>query len=100
MPVASISPNKFVKVLYNHARRGSLGINVSADRAIDIYTVPLSEYDRWKSRREYVGSASYFRRRNLGLEFNSGPEFEEDWYLIMENFQNERAQVEYEVFER
>lgn len=99
MPAASLSPHKFLKVRYRPAQRGRLGIDVDADRAIDIYTVIESDYEKWRTGRDFLGS-TFKRRRQLHIEFNAGPEFEDDWYLIMENFGDDPADVEYDVFER
>jgi hypothetical protein len=70
-----------------------------ADRAIDVYTVPVGEMEAWKRHDKYTGSA-YLRRKDMNFETNFGPEFESDWSLILENPWSNPVDVYYEVFER
>jgi len=57
------------------------------------------EFGAWRSHNPFGGS-SFLRRRNVNLEFNEGPEFESDWYLVLENVSDDPIYVEYSVFER
>jgi hypothetical protein len=99
MPKVTIGADKFVKFLYSRAKRNTLGIKINAERAIDIYTVPAAGYTQWRSRQEFMG-VSRFRRREIDIRISNGPEFEDDWYLVMENFNTEPVTVDYEVYER
>src|SRR5207248_2788855 len=98
VPLTTLKPRNFLKVLYSKPRRGKLGIDINADRAIDIYTVPVDEFDRWRTRKEFTGS-SFQRRKNLHVQYNFGPEFENDWYLVLENASDDPIDVVYDVFE-
>ncbi len=99
MPTVTINADRFVKILYSRVKGRTLGVNISAERAIDIYMVPAAEYTKWRSGQEFMG-VSRFRRGEIDLRINNGPEFEEDWYLVLENFNSEPVTVDYEVFER
>ena len=100
MPTAKINPDRFVKIRYSRVKRGILGIKIEAARAIDIYSVPESQYDRWRNKREYEGAIGHLRRRSVNFEVNSGPEFNEPWYLILENHNDSEVRADYEVYER
>jgi len=99
MPLATLKPHNYLKVLYSRAKRGKLGIDIDADRAIDLYTVPVDQLAKWRGRQSFTGS-SFLRRRNFHVEYNTGPEFHGDWYLILENVSDEPIDVEYDVFEK
>jgi hypothetical protein len=98
VPATTLKPHNFMKVLYSRAR-GKLGLDIVADRAIDIFTVPADEYDKWRSGKPFEGS-SFLRRKNLHMVSNTGPELEGDWYLVLENVSDDPIDVDYEVFER
>ncbi|HLW76418.1 MAG TPA: hypothetical protein VKS01_05520, partial [Bryobacteraceae bacterium] len=61
-------------MLYGIPVRGTLGIEVDAENAIDVYTVPVSEFDKWRSKEPFTGS-SFLGKRRLNFEVNTGPEF-------------------------
>lgn len=94
-----ISSHKFRKVLYDRARRSSLGIKVKSDHTLNIHTVPVDELERWRNGRSFHGS-SFLKRKSLGIEFNAGMEFNSDWFLILENVSDYDADVEYDVYDR
>ena len=99
VPSITLGPHKFVTVRYSPVRRSRLGIHLEADSAIDVYTVTQPDLEKWKSRKDFTGS-SFKRRKNIDIEYNSGPEFEDHWYLVLENASDDPIDVDYEVFER
>ena len=96
MPATTVKPHKFVKVLYGSLNRGTLGIEVDADKAIDVFTVPVSEFERWRSREQFTGS-SFLGKRRVNFEVNTGPEFDGEWYLVLENPSDEPVEVDFDV---
>ena len=93
----TVNPHKFRKILYDPANR-KLGIRVKADRAINVHIIPASHLDLWRSDGNFRGS-SFLRTKRVDILSNAGPEFTEDWYLILENKSEEPVDIEYEVFE-
>lgn len=98
MPITTLSPHKYRKILYEASKHG-LGIRVNADGRINIHTVPASQLENWRSDDTKFRGSSFRRTKRLNIQSNSGPEFEEDWYLILENTSDETIEVEYEVSE-
>ncbi len=69
-----IKPRGYLTIQYPKARR-NLGIRVRASRALDIYTIPVDEFGKWRQRQTFGGSA-FTRTKNLNVDLNSGHEFE------------------------
>ena len=99
MPSVIVGPDSYTTIRYSRVKRGRWGLELHAERALDVYTVPIGEMAAWKRHDKFTGSA-YLRRRDLQFESNFGPEFDTDWDLIFENPSNEPVRVDYEVFER
>jgi len=99
MPSIELKPRSFAAARYSRVKREKWGIELHADRAIDIYTVPVGQFEAWKRKDPFDGSA-YLRKRNLKIESKVGPEFEYDWDLVLENVSEDPIDVEYEVYER
>jgi len=99
VPITTVNGRKFKKILYDAATRGKLGITVDSDRTIDVHTVPVDELDKWLDGKRFHGS-SFLRTKRLNIEFNHGPEFENDWYLLFDNTSDYPAEIEYDVYER
>ncbi len=99
MPLIDIQPQRFRKIQYDAPQKGKVEIKVDANAAIDIFIVPASRIDAWKRRSSEYGGDGFLRRKHLELRVNIGPEFEDGWYLVLDNQSDRAVTANYEVYE-
>lgn len=99
MPTTIINPQKYRKILYETSpRKRKVEIEIEANSPIDIYIVQASDLRDWRASREY-GGMSFKARRTLDFQIKMDPEFEDEWYLILENYSDKPVAVHYEVYD-
>jgi len=99
VPLIEIQPQRFRKIQYERPPKGrNIGIDIEATGALDIFVVPASQIDKWKRGSAEYGGDGFLRKKTLQVKFGIGPEFEDDWYLVLENKFDRPITAKYEVF--
>lgn len=99
MPFVEIQPEKYRRILFDRPRRRTVEINIEANRAVDVYVVPESNFEAWRRGSSDYGGDGFLRTKNLRVRLNKDRQFEDDWYLVLENRSDSPATVHYEVYE-
>jgi hypothetical protein len=98
VPLIEIQPERFRKIRYDAPRKHKVEIEIEAFAAIDIFIVPVPEFDKWKKGSKDYGGDGFLRKKNLQLRVNID-DSPEGWYLILDNRTDSVVSVRYEVFE-
>ena len=98
MPLIEVQPQRFRKIRYDAPRKHKVEIEIEATAAIDIFIVPVREFDRWKRGSEDYGGDGFLRKKLLQLRVNI-EDAGEGWYLILDNRTDSVVAVRYEVYE-
>jgi hypothetical protein len=99
VPTTILNPNKYRKFLYETSpRRRKIEVKFEASDAIDVYIVQASDLESWRQSRDY-GGVSLKRTRGQTFQVKMERDFEDEWYLIFENFSVKPVAVHYEVYD-
>ena len=93
-----IQPERFRKIRYDAPVKHKVEIEIEATAAIDIFIVPVPEFDKWKRGSGNYGGDGFLRKKNLQLRVNI-EDSQDGWYLILENRTDSVVVVRYEVYE-
>ena len=99
MPTTLLGPGKYKKFLYETTpKKRRVGIQIESSSPINIYVVQASDLQNWREGRDY-GGMSFLSRKLLDVQVNIQKDFENEWYLVMENEREKPAAVHYELFD-
>lgn len=99
MPTTLLNPKKYKKFPYATTRGWrKLGIEVEASIPIDVYIVQDSDLQNWRIGKSY-GGVSFLAWKKIDAQINIPKDFEQEWYLVLENTGREIAAVHYELFD-
>jgi hypothetical protein len=99
VPTTLLNAGKFKKFLYETTpRKRKIQIRVESNLPIDVFIVQASDIQSWKNSDDY-GGMSFLSRKLIEAEVNMPKDFEQEWYLIIENHGAKPAAVHYELFD-
>jgi hypothetical protein len=100
VPLIEIQPQRFRKIRYDTPPKGgNIDIEIEANAALDIFIVPASEIERWRRGAGDYGGDGFLRKKYLRIRINIGPEFEHEWYLVLDNKSDKAVTATYEVYQ-
>jgi hypothetical protein len=100
VPLIDIQPQRYRKILYDTPpRRGKIALEIEANSVLDVFIVPKSELERWRRGNSDYGGDGFLRKKSLQVQINIGPEFDDEWYLVLENKSDKVVTATYEVYE-
>jgi hypothetical protein len=80
-------------------KRKGIRIKVEASAAINVYIVQSSDLQTWRRSSPNYGGAAFLSRKNLDARLDIPKDFEQDWFLILDNVGDMPAAVHYEIFD-
>lgn len=99
MPTTLINPHKYKKFSYSTTKgKNSLGVEVEATKAIDVFIVQERDLQDWRNSREFEG-VSFKRTKLVDAKVNIPKDFDSDWFLILENQNDDAVGVHYELYD-
>ena len=99
MPTKLVNAHKFRKILFETPPpRKRVEVEIEASNPIDIYVVQKSDLEEWKSGEDY-GGMSFQGKKKLTFQFRVERDFDDEWYLILENDSDIAVAVHYEVYD-
>jgi hypothetical protein len=98
MPLVEIQPGAFRKIRYDAPTKNKVEISVEATGALDVFVVPASDIEKWRRGGDYGGDG-FRRKKNLQIQMKVNKDFEDEWYLVLENKSDNACTAHYEVYE-
>jgi hypothetical protein len=99
VPTTLIHAGKYKKFSYSTApKRRKVEINVEASAPVDIYVVQESELETWRAGDHFSGF-SFPTGKQIEETITIPKDFDTDWYLIVQNRNDNDVAVHYELFD-
>lgn len=100
VPLIEIQPHRYRKIRYDTPPQlQQMSILMEATSAIDVFIVPVSDLEKWRRGSSDYSGDGFLRKKRLNVKLSIGPEFESEWYLILENKSDKPVTASYEVFD-
>jgi hypothetical protein len=98
VPTQVISPRKFRKMLYDTPKSRRIELDIEASSPVDVFVVEKNDLEEWRKRKDY-GGMGFFKQKKLKQPIKLARDFQNDWYLIIENRSDAPVAVHYEVYD-